>query len=387
MNQFFVSLRRHGRQYGLVLAVAAIIVLFQFLTNGILLRPLNVTNLILQNGYVLILALGMLFIILTGRIDLSVGSTVAFVSAVTGLVMVEYDMGAVAAVIIGLLVGVIIGAWHGMWTAYIGVPAFITSLSGMLIFRGLTIAALEGSTLGPLDPMFQAISTSFVPDLLNAQGINATALLVGLVLFVYLVVSEILRRQDTKRHGFKSSSMGYFLAKLVTMFAGIMALSYLLAAYNGIPTLFILLVALVFFYSFITNRTVIGRRIYALGGNEPAARLSGINTRWLVFLTNVNLQVLSAIAGIVFAARLNAATPKAGVGFELDAIAAVFIGGASVSGGTGTVVGALLGTLIMGVMNNGMSILGVSIDYQQAIKGLVILLAVAVDVQLKNQKA
>lgn len=387
MNKILLAVKQHGKQYGMVLALASIIILFQVWTNGILLRPLNVTNLILQNGYVLILSIGMLFIIITARIDLSVGSTVAFVGAITAMLMVNFDLGVIPTVLIGLLIGALIGAWQGLWTAYIGVPAFITSLAGMLIFRGLTIAVLEGRSIGPLAPAFRAISNSFVPDFFGGTDINITAILAGVLLCVYVVGTDYFRRRETIRHGFAAPSIGYFLARNIASCAGIMALSWLLASYNGIPTLLILLVALVFFYSFIANHTVVGRRIYALGGNEAAAQLSGVDTKKLVFLTNINLGVLAAIAGIVFTARLNAGTPKAGTGFELDAIAACFIGGASVSGGTGTIAGALLGTFIMGVMNNGMSIVGISVDYQQAIKGLVILFAVAVDILLKNQKA
>jgi putative multiple sugar transport system permease protein len=386
MAKLLEGLKQHGKQYGMLFALTFIVALFQIWTNGILLRPLNIANLILQNGYVLILAIGMLFIIITGRIDLSVGSTVAFVGAITALLMVNHDVGVVPTVIIGLLIGALIGAWQGLWTAYIGVPAFITSLAGMLIFRGLTIAVLEGRSIGPLEPSFRAISNSFVPDLFGGVGINLTALVIGVALCLYVVAVDVVRRRETVRHGFSVSSRGYFLGKNVLSCAGIMAISWLLARYNGIPTLLVLLVALVFLYSFIADRTIIGRRIYALGGNEAAAQLSGVDTRRLVFATNVNLGVLAAIAGIVFTARLNAGTPKAGTGFELDAIAACFIGGASVSGGTGTIVGALLGTFIMGVMNNGMSIVGISVDYQQAIKGLVILFAVAVDIVLKKQK-
>ena len=203
---------------------------------------------------------------------------------------------------------------------------------------------------------------------------------------VYLIAREFKSRNETKKYGFAVTPVWFFILKLAVMTGGVLVLSYFLAAYNGVPTLLILLAVLIMFYTFVTNKTVIGRRIYALGGNEAAARLSGINTKAIVFITNINIGILAAIAGLVFAARLNAGTPKAGTGFELDAIAACFIGGASVSGGTGTIVGAVIGTLIMGIMNNGMSILGISVDYQQAIKGLVILLAVAVDFALRNKK-
>jgi len=374
------------RQYGMIIALGLITLLFQVLTNGILLKPLNVTNLILQNGYVLILAIGMLPIIITGRIDLSVGSIVAFVGALAAIMMVNYKIPLLPTLAVSIAVGALIGAWHGFWTAYIGIPAFITTLSGMLIFRGLTIAVLDGKSIGPFYASFRAISNSFIPDMLGEGTLNLTALAVGALLSAYMVGREIVQRLEKKRYGFEILPVWFFVFRQVFLSAALMMLAYFMAAYNGIPALLVLLVFLIIFYSFITENTVIGRRIYALGGNEAAARLSGINTRRIVFLTNVNMGVLAAIAGIVFAARLNAGTPKAGTGFELDAIAACFIGGASVSGGTGTIVGAVLGTLIMGVMNNGMSIFGVSVDYQQAIKGLVILFAVAVDIILKNKR-
>jgi putative multiple sugar transport system permease protein len=356
------------RQYGMIIALGLIVFMFQMLTGGILLKPLNITNLILQNGYVLILAIGMLPIIITGRIDLSVGSIVAFVGAVASIMMVNYKLPLVPTLFVSLFMGAAIGAWQGFWIAYVGIPAFITTLSGMLIFRGLTIAVLGGKSIGPFYASFRAISTSFIPDFFGTNTLNMTAIAAGLLMCLYLFISETVKRKDRKRYGFDVLPLWFFILKLLFLSAALMSLSYFMAAYNGIPSLLVLLVFLIIFYSFMTNSTVLGRRIYALGGNEAAARLSGIDTKKIIFFTNINMGVLAAIAGLVFAARLNAGTPKAGTGFELDAIAACFIGGASVSGGTGTIVGAVLGTLIMGVMNNGMSIIGVSVDYQQAIK-------------------
>ncbi len=386
MERLLRLFRGNIRQYGMIIALGLIVLFFQVLTNGILLKPLNVTNLILQNGYVLILAIGMLPIIITGRIDLSVGSIVAFVGAIGAIMMVDHQIALVPTILVCLLVGAAIGAWQGFWTAYIGIPAFITTLAGMLIFRGLTIAVLGGKSIGPFYSSFRAISTSFIPDFFGKNALNLTALVVGAVMCVYFSIREIAARMDKGRYGFEVPPVWLLMLKLAFLCGSIMMLAYFMAAYNGIPSLLVLLVFLIIFYSFITNATVIGRRIYALGGNEAASRLSGIDTKKIVFFTNINMGVLAAIAGIVFAARLNAGTPKAGTGFELDAIAACFIGGASVSGGTGTIVGAVLGTLIMGVMNNGMSIFGVSVDYQQAIKGLVILFAVAIDIVLKSRR-
>lgn len=386
MERMLKLFKGNLRQYGMIIALGLITLLFQALTKGILLKPLNVTNLILQNGYVLILAIGMLPIIITGRIDLSVGSIVAFVGALAAIMIVNYKVPLLPALAVCVTVGALIGAWHGFWTAYVGIPAFITTLSGMLIFRGLTIAVLDGKSIGPFYASFRAISTSFIPDIFGSGPLNLTALAVGSLLCAFLVGRETAQRMEKKRYGFDILPFWLFVLKQAFLCSALMMLAYFMAAYNGIPALLVLLVFLIVFYSFVTNKTVIGRRIYALGGNEAAARLSGINTRRIVFFTNVNMGILAAVAGIVFAARLNAGTPKAGTGFELDAIAACFIGGASVSGGTGTIAGAVLGTLIMGVMNNGMSILGVSVDYQQAIKGLVILFAVAVDIVLKNKR-
>ncbi len=378
--------RGNVRQYGMVIALGMIIILFQILTNGVLLKPLNITNLVLQNGYILILAIGMLPVIITGRIDLSVGSIVAFTGAIAAIMIVNLEAPFIVTLFVCLLIGALIGAWQGFWTAFIGIPAFITTLAGMLIFRGLTIAILEGRSIGPFTSTFRAISTNFIPDYFGGGALNITSLVFGLVIGIVLIWNSIRTRRNTRKYGFEVIPLWMFIVKQAFFFSGVMILAYFFAAYNGIPFLFILLVVLIVIYAFITGNTVIGRRIYAIGGNEPASKLSGINTKMIIFITNVNMGFLAAIAGIVFAARLNAGTPKAGNSFELDAIAACFIGGASVTGGTGTIAGALLGTLIMGVMNNGMSIVGISVDIQQAIKGLVILFAVAIDFILKNRR-
>ncbi|NCB02495.1 MAG: sugar ABC transporter permease [Spirochaetia bacterium] len=374
------------QQYGMIMALGAIILLFQILTGGVLLRPLNVTNIVLQNGYILILAIGMLPVIITGRIDLSVGSIVAFTGAIAAIMIVNLQAPFIVTLIVVLLIGALIGAWQGFWTAYVGIPAFITTLAGMLIFRGLTIAVLSGRSIGPFTSTFRAISTNFIPDFFKGSSLNITALVFGVVMGVCFVLVKLNSRAKTKKYGFSQTPTWLFIVQLSFIFAGIMIIAYFFAAYNGIPYLFVLLVLLIIIYAFVTSNTVIGRRIYAIGGNEPASRLSGINTKAIIFITNVNMGLLAAVAGIVFAARLNAGTPKAGNSFELDAIAACFIGGASVTGGTGTIGGALLGTLIMGVMNNGMSIIGVSVDIQQAIKGLVILFAVAIDFVMKSRR-
>ncbi|MED4229094.1 sugar ABC transporter permease [Neobacillus cucumis] len=373
------------RQYGMFVALILIAVLFQVLTDGILLRPLNITNLILQNSYILVLAVGMVLIIILGHIDLSVGSVAAFVGAISGILIINHHMNVFLAVIISLLVGAVIGAWQGFWVAYVKIPAFIVTLAGMLLFRGLTMLVLQGQSIAPYPNSFQSMSYGFIPDIFHGENLHIFTIVIGLVFSVIYILNETGVRKTQVRYGFPVSSQGLFIAKLVAMIAIINAFTYVLATYDGIPNILVILFALVVIYSFVSKKTIMGRHIYAIGGNEKAAGLSGIKTKKVVFWSFVNMGVLAALSGLVFAARLNAATPKAGNNFELDAIAACFIGGASAYGGIGTVGGAIIGGLVMGIMNNGMSILGLGIDWQQAIKGLVLLAAVAFDIWNKNK--
>ncbi len=384
-NSIKKTIKENARQYGMVIALITIVLLFYFLTNRVLLKPLNVTNIILQNSYILILVVGMLPVILLGKFDLSAGSVAAFVGAVAAIMVVNYNMPFLPVIIIGILIGALIGAWNGLWIAYIKIPAFIVTLSTMLIFRGLTIAVLDGRSIGPFSDSFQAMSSSFLPDFFNGP-FNITTVLLGLIGCAFIIYSTFDARKKKKKYEFTVWPMSLEIAKLVIACGGILLFTYFFAAFKGIPTVMIIVLVLVFVYSFITGRTVIGRRLYAAGGNEKAASLSGIKTKLLTFIAFINLGALGALAGLVFASRLNAGTPKAGTGFELDAIGACYIGGASASGGIGTVVGAIIGALIMGVMNNGMSIMGISIDFQQAIKGGVLLLAVGFDMYNKAKE-
>jgi len=379
--------RANIRQYGMLIALLLIMLLFQILTGGILLKPLNVTNLILQNSYILVLAIGMVLVIISGHIDLSVGSVAAFVGAVAAFMMVELNVPLAAAVVLSLLMGALIGAWQGFWVAYVRVPSFIVTLAGMLMFRGLTMLVLKGQSVGPFPEAFRALSSGFIPDFSGGGGLHLLSLLIGALLSALLIAIGWRKRLSDIRYNFEVPPRGYFIAQMVILAAALMLFVYVLASYEGIPNILIVLLVLIFLYTFVTNRTVIGRHIYAMGGNEKAAMLSGVKTKRVSFWVFVNMGTLAALSGLIFAARLNAATPKAGVNFELDAIAACFIGGASMSGGVGTVVGAVIGGLVMGVMNNGMSILGVGIDWQQAIKGLVLLLAVAFDIYNRNKSS
>jgi putative multiple sugar transport system permease protein len=385
MQTVIKLLKANVRQYGMLIALILIMVLFQILTDGILFRPLNVTNLILQNSYILVLAIGMVLVIINGHIDLSVGSVAAFVGAVSAIMMVEMNVPFALAVILSLLLGALIGAWQGFWVAYVRVPSFIVTLAGMLMFRGLTMIVLEGQSIGPFPDMFRALSTGFIPDFLGGGDLHYTSILIGVLLTALLIWNEWHKRQTNIRYKFDVVPLGYFIAQMVVLAVALNLFIFVLASYEGIPNILIILMILIFLYTFVTNRTVMGRHIYAMGGNEKAAMLSGVKTKRVSFWVFVNMGTLAALSGLIFAARLNAATPKAGQNFELDAIAACFIGGASMSGGVGTVIGAVIGGLVMGVMNNGMSILGIGVDWQQAIKGLVLLLAVAFDIYNRSK--
>ncbi len=367
------------REYGLILSLVAIVVFFQFVTGGTLLRPLNPTNLVLQNSYIVVMALGMLLVIVAGHIDLSVGSVAGLIGGLAAVLVVWYGVPWPLATLICLVAGGVIGAAQGYWVAYLRIPSFIVTLAGMLVFKGLTLALLMGQSVGPFPPEFQKLSSGFLPDMAVGQQFRFVSLGVGVAIALTLVAMAWRRRVAARRQRFDTEGAAGFWLKNGLTAAAIAAFSYVLATYRGLPNVLIVMFVLILLYRFVTNRTVIGRRVYALGGNEKAAKLSGIATERLTFLTFVNMGVLAALGGLIFAARLNTATPKAGLGFELDVIAACFIGGASASGGVGKVTGAVVGALVMGVMNNGMSILGIGIDYQQVIKGLVLLAAVSVD--------
>ena len=388
MKTLSTLFKNNVREYGMLIALIAVMLFFQVQTNGILFKPVNITNLVLQNSYVITMALGMLLIIVSGWIDLSVGSVVAVVGALAGVLMVRYDVNWVVVVAISLLVGAAIGAFQGYWVAYLKIPAFIVTLAGMLIFRGLTIALLQGESVGPFPRGFQNISSGFIPDIFNdSKDFHITTILIGVILSVLLIWLDLRTRKNQQKYGFEVTPFYFFVVKNIVITAAVMGLCYLMASYKGLPNVLVLLFVLITAYAFITSQTVIGRRIYAMGGNEKAARLSGVNTPRLLFYTFVNMGVLAALAGLIVAARLNSSTPNAGDGMELDVIAACFIGGASASGGIGKVIGAVVGAFLIGVLNNGMSIMGVGIDWQKVVKGIVLLLAVLFDVYNKNKSA
>jgi len=385
MKTLSTLFKNNIREYGMLIALVAVMLFFQVITKGILFKPVNITNLVLQNSYVITMALGMLLIIVSGGIDLSVGSVVAVVGALAGVLIVRYDFNWILAVVICLLLGAAVGAFQGYWIAYVKIPSFIVTLAGMLVFRGLTYVLLAGESVGPFPTGFQKISSGFIPDLFHVEGIHLTTILVGVVLSVVLILLDLRGRSNQQRYGFEVTPFYFFIAKNIVIAGAIMGLCYLMASYKGLPNVLVLLFVLITAYAFLTSQSVVGRRIYAMGGNSKAAKLSGVNTERLLFTTFVNMGVLAALAGLIVAARLNSSTPNAGDGMELDVIAAVFIGGASATGGIGTVIGAVVGAFLIGVLNNGMSIMGLGIDWQKVVKGLVLLAAVFFDVYNKNK--
>lgn len=370
----------------MLIALVIVTLFFQVKTGGTLLAPRNVTNLISQNGYVVILAVGMLMCILTGgNIDLSVGSIVALVGALAGTLIVTKGMNVYLAIAICLAVGILIGIWQGFWIAYVRIPAFIVTLSGMLLWRGVALMILGGLTISPFPEKYLNLFNSYIPDPFGGQ-INMMCMIVAIVVCVVLVCTELISRKNRVKKGYSTGSIAQLLIKLVVICALIVFAGYKLANHKGIPTILILLAAVVLIYSYYTSRTVNGRYLYAVGGNEKAAKLSGIDTNKVLFKSYVNMAFLSAMAALMCVARFNSSAPTAGMNYELDAIGACFIGGASAYGGTGTVGGAVIGAIFMGVLNNGMSIMGIDANMQKAVKGLVLLAAVAFDVISKKRK-
>jgi putative multiple sugar transport system permease protein len=337
------------------------------------------------------MALGMLLIIVAGHIDLSVGSVSGFVGAVAAVLMVSYKVDIITSVIICLTLGAFIGGVQGYFTAYYKIPAFIVTLAGMLIFKGLALTVLGGASVGPFPKSFQLLSSGYVPDIFGGTffgtPFNMLALTIGVAVTALIIFFNFKERRDQQAHGLAEEPDIIFMGRNLLIAAAFLGFTFLMARYKGLPNVLVVMFALIALFVFVTTRTTFGRRIYAMGGNEKAAKLSGINTERLTFFTFAIMGALAALAGLIFAARLNVATPKAGLGFELDVIAACFIGGAATTGGVGKIIGAVIGAFIMGVMNNGMSIMGIGIDLQQVIKGAVLLLAVFLDVYYKNKAA
>ncbi|RKR19369.1 multiple monosaccharide ABC transporter permease [Arthrobacter oryzae] len=375
------------RQFGMIFALVALIVFFEIFTEGRTLTPGNVINLFNGNSYILILAIGMVLVIIAGHIDLSVGSVAAFVGVCVAIFIRDWGIPWYLGVLLGLLLGVAIGAWQGFWVAYVGIPAFIVTLSGMLIFRGANQFVGKSNTI-PVPGDFQFIGSGYLPEVGPKTGYNNLTLVLGLLAVAYVIYSEVRSRRNAKELGAEVPEAWISILKLVLVCGAILYATYLFATGRpgtSFPIPGLILAVLILIYGFISSKTVIGRHIYAVGGNRHAAELSGVQSKKVNFLVMMNMSLLAGLAGMIFVGRSTASGPFDGVGWELDAIAAVFIGGAAVTGGVGTVIGSIIGGLVMAVLNNGLQLLGVGADLTQIIKGLVLLIAVAFDVYNKSQ--
>jgi putative multiple sugar transport system permease protein len=378
-------LTRNLRQSGIYVAFVAIIALFAILTDGVSLSPINITNIILQYSYILVLAIGMVIVIIAGHIDLSVGSVVALTGAISAVLVIQQGMPWWVGILAAVAAGLVIGAWQGFWVAYVGIPAFIVTLAGMLLFRGLTQQVLGNISLSPFPAEYQQVATGFVNGLLGGPGYDIFTLLIGAIGVAGYAVSGFRTRLARITYQQPVESFPLFVARVALVGLVVMYFAWQLANARGLPVVLIILGALVLIYGVVTRRSVFGRQVYAIGGNLSAATLSGVKVRAVNFWIFVNMGLLSAVAGIIFSSRSNGAQPGAGNMFELDAIAAAFIGGAAVTGGVGTVVGAVVGGLIMAVMSNGMQLMGIEQPIQSVVKGIVLLLAVAFDIYNKRR--
>ena len=374
----------------MIIVLIAVVAFFAWQTKGAILMPMNVSNLISQNAYVFVLATGMLLCILTGgNIDLSVGSVVCFVGAVGAVLMINMNVPVWAAILIMIVIGTAIGAFQGFWIAFVRIPPFIVTLAGMLVFRGLSNVVLNGLTVSIKDKtsfvnLFGGGADCYVHDLFGNGTLNLTCLFGGLVAATIFVVMQFTSRIRRKSKNYEVEATWRFLVKTIGITAVVMLFAYKLAQYKGIPTVLIWVLVVVLVYGYITNNTTVGRYFYAVGGNEKATKLSGINTNKVYFIAYTNMGFLAALAGMITIARLTSAQPTYGQNYEMDAIGSCFIGGASAYGGIGTVPGVIVGAVLMGVINLGMSLMGVDANMQKVVKGIVLLAAVIFDVVSKR---
>ncbi|PFG19038.1 multiple monosaccharide ABC transporter permease [Serinibacter salmoneus] len=388
MKSFKQLLGGDTRQFGMLFALVALILFFQFMTGGKVLTPSNMMNLLNGNSYVLILAIGMVMVIVVGHIDLSVGSVAAVTGIIVALAIRDWGIPWWAGILLGLLVGGVIGAWQGWWVAWVGIPGFITTLAGMMLFRGLNQYIGKSNSI-PVPEELQFLGGGYLPEWGPSwTGMNNSTALLGLLAIAWVVNREVKRYRRAKELGSHDVPATVSIVRVAIIVAVIAYLTYLYGTGRpgtSFPVPGLLLVVLVIGYHILTQRTTIGRHVYAVGGNKAAAALSGVSTRRTYFFVMMNMSVLAALAGMVFIGRSTASGPFDGTNWELDAIAAVFIGGAAVSGGIGTVTGSIIGGLVMATLNNGLQLMGVGSDMTQIIKGLVLLLAVAFDVYNKTQ--
>lgn len=393
IRKMFGGAQSSLRQFGIFGSLIVIVVLFEILTlvrngpNGATLTPGNLINVINQYSFILILAIGMVMVIIMGHIDLSVGSVAAFVGIIVAKSMAEWNLPWPLAIVLGLVVGALVGAWQGFWVAYVGVPAFIVTLAGMLFFRGAN-QWIGNSQSIPVPKEFVYIGAGYLPEVALPLPFNVPTMILALAGVAWLIFWEIRTRRIQHKMGSIMAPLWVSVTKVVLLSIVVLAAGWMFATGRpgtSFPVSGVILLALVIIYSFITRNTVFGRHIYAVGGNRQAARLSGVKDRWVDFFVMMNMSVLAALAGMIFVARSQASGPGDGNGWELDAIASVFIGGAAVAGGIGTVIGSIIGGLVMAFLNNGLQLLGQGADIVSMIKGLVLLVAVGIDVWNKQQ--
>ncbi|MCR5108621.1 MAG: sugar ABC transporter permease [Lachnospiraceae bacterium] len=378
------------KQYGMFIVLIAVYLIFAIMTGGKNMSYANINNLIMQNGYVVILAVGMLLCVLTGNVDLGVGSVVALCGAVSGIVLVDLKANMWVAIFLALLIGLLCGMFAGFFIAIMHVPPFIVTLATMLMGRGATYTILKAQTKGPLPENYNFIGAGFLPTIKVPFGsgtIDLICIVVAIIASVCIVFNEIKGINTKKKYNFPLNPIWQLIVKDTVLIFIVWFVFYKIGRYNGVPFVLLIMCIIVGLYYFITSKTVAGRQIYALGGNRKAAQLSGINTDKVFFWVYTNMGILAAVAGIVLSARNGSATPKAGDQFEMDAIASCYLGGAAVAGGAGTIMGAVVGAFIMGILNNGMSLFGWSTDIQKIVKGAVLLGAVTVDLMSKRKKS
>ncbi len=375
------------RQFGMIIALVALVLFFQLFTSGKVLTPTNMINLFNGNSYILVLAIGMVMVIIAGHIDLSVGSVAAAVGIVVAIAMRDWGIPWYLGIVLGIVLGAVIGSWQGFWVAYVGIPAFIVTLAGMLLFRGINQFVGKSLTV-PVPDEFRSMGAGFLPEIGDFARYNWPTVILGVLLIVGVVYLEFRRRRLEAKTGSTPDPLWVPLVRLGLLAAAVLYVTWLFSTGRygtSFPVSGLILVGLVALYAFITTKTVLGRHVYAVGGNRHAAELSGVRSKKINFLVMMNMSIMASLAGMMFVARSTSSGPADGVGWELDAIAAVFIGGAAVSGGVGTVIGSIVGGLVMAVLNNGLQLLSVGADMQSIIKGLVLLVAVAIDVYNKSQ--
>lgn len=382
---------KNVRQYSMFIALLLIMGVAHILTSGLFLTAKNLNNLFLQTGYIAVLAIGMVLVIVGGQIDLSVGSVAAFCAAIAGLLNVRMGVGTVPVLFVALLLGTAAGALQGVIIAYGGVPAFIVTLAGQMFFRGAVLAITGGNTLGPFSENFSKLGSGYLPDFLGSlfhfsDTFNLTAIVVGILMIALLVATQVKSRNKRIRYGFAVLSLKLFIAQQVIMGVLIGFFVYSLASYKGIPYTVIIVAAFVLIYTYYAGRTKGGRRIYAVGGNAQAAELSGINVKRTTLMMFVSMGFLAAVSGMLFAARMSSASPSSGTSFELEAIAASYVGGVSAKGGIGTVLGAVIGALVIASINNCMSLLNADVWLQYMVKGSVLVIAVLFDIMTSKRK-